>query len=118
MEIEVQKFVSTKEISKERLEVREARERVLKDAERKAEARFANFSKFWGIFVHSHLHFHAGLLGRSRPRLGGTTSGCCLSWTSSCRRRRRRKRRRRRRKEKKVAKIVRVMSGRRVRAMF
>ena len=45
MEIEVQKFVSTKEISKERSEVREARERVLKDAERKAEARFANFSK-------------------------------------------------------------------------
>ena len=44
MEIEVQKFVSTKEISKERSEVREARERVLKDAERKAEARFANFS--------------------------------------------------------------------------
>lgn len=41
MEIEVQKFVSTKEISKERSEVREARERVLKDAERKAEARFA-----------------------------------------------------------------------------
>ena len=48
MEIEVQKFVSTKEISKERLEVREARERVLKDAERKAEARFVNFSQFWG----------------------------------------------------------------------
>ena len=41
MEIEVQKFVSTKEISKERAEVREARERVLRDAERKAEARFA-----------------------------------------------------------------------------
>ena len=42
MEIEVQKFVSTKEISKERTEVREARERILRDAERKAEARFAN----------------------------------------------------------------------------
>ena len=41
MEIEVQKFVSTKEISKDRAEVREARERVLRDAERKAEARFA-----------------------------------------------------------------------------
>ena len=41
MEIEVQKFVSTKEISKERTEVREARERILRDAERKAEARLA-----------------------------------------------------------------------------
>ena len=40
MEIEVQKFVSTNEISKERAEVREARERLLRDAERKAEARF------------------------------------------------------------------------------
>ena len=40
MEIEVQKFVSTNEISKERAEVREARERLLRNAERKAEARF------------------------------------------------------------------------------
>ena len=56
MEIEVQKFVSTKEISKERSEVREARERVLKDAERKAEARFVNFSKFWGnIFTVTYI---------------------------------------------------------------
>ena len=44
MEIEVQKFVSTKEISKERSEVREARERLLRDAERKAEARFVKSS--------------------------------------------------------------------------
>ena len=44
MEIEVQKFVSTKEISKERTEVREARERLLRDAERKAEARFVKSS--------------------------------------------------------------------------
>ena len=56
MEIEVQKFVSTKEISKERSEVREARERVLKDAERKAEARFANFSKLLGdIFTVTYI---------------------------------------------------------------
>ena len=56
MEIEVQKFVSTKEISKERSEVREARERVLKDAERKAEARFVNFFKFFGnIFTVTYI---------------------------------------------------------------
>ena len=56
MEIEVQKFVSTKEISKERSEVREARERVLKDAERKAEARFVNFFKLQGnIFTVTYI---------------------------------------------------------------
>ena len=56
MEIEVQKFVSTKEISKERSEVREARERVLKDAERKAEARFVNFFKVFGnIFTVTYI---------------------------------------------------------------
>merc|ERR1719350_2603373 len=41
MEIEVQKFVSSKEIGRERREVQEARERVLRDAESKAVARQA-----------------------------------------------------------------------------
>ena len=46
MEIEVQKFVSSKKISKEREQIKEARERILRDAERKADQKISRDEEF------------------------------------------------------------------------